>query len=180
MESSVFFKFKSQKEPTRVQFDGTGISVFELKRDIILKSGLGDGTDFDLAIYTDDGKEEYDDDTTIIPRSTTVIARRLPPMKPGAGRAARYVSGKMPVNAKNQSRREQTVKAASTKATSDAMAQMNKAMTEEEKLAAMFQLQSESCAANQDDIYHQAPVLKSRAKRPTKLPDHDTPQGKIC
>lgn len=167
----MFFKFKSQKEPTRVQFDGTGISVFELKRDIILKSGLGDGTDFDLAIYTDDGKEgeslldrqplisqyadfgvEYDDDTTIIPRSTTVIARRLPPMKPGAGRAARYVSGKMPINAKNQSRREHTVKAASTKATSDAMAQMNKAMTEEEKLAAMFQLQSESFAANQDDI----------------------------
>ena len=57
MSSSVFFKFKSQKEPTRVEFDGTGISVFELKRDIILKSGLGDGADFDLAIYTDDGKE---------------------------------------------------------------------------------------------------------------------------
>lgn len=57
MTSSVFFKFKSQKEPTRVEFDGTGISVFELKRDIIIKSGLGDGTDFDLAIYTDDGKE---------------------------------------------------------------------------------------------------------------------------
>lgn len=57
MSSSVYFKFKSQKEPTRVEFDGTGISVFELKRDIILKSGLGDGTDFDLAIYTEDGKE---------------------------------------------------------------------------------------------------------------------------
>lgn len=57
MASSVFFKFKSQKEPTRVEFDGTGISVFELKRDIILKSGLGDGTDFDLAIYSEDGSE---------------------------------------------------------------------------------------------------------------------------
>lgn len=57
MSSSVYFKFKSQKEPTRVEFDGTGISVFELKRDIIVKSGLGDGTDFDLAIYTEDGKE---------------------------------------------------------------------------------------------------------------------------
>jgi len=57
MTSSVFFKFKSQKEPTRVEFDGTGISVFELKRDIIVKSGLGDGTDFDLAVYTDDGAE---------------------------------------------------------------------------------------------------------------------------
>lgn len=57
MTSSVFFKFKSQKEPTRVEFDGTGISVFELKRDIIIKSGLGDGTEFDLEIYNEDGNE---------------------------------------------------------------------------------------------------------------------------
>lgn len=57
MTSSVFFKFKSQKEPSRVEFDGTGISVFELKRDIIVKSGLGDGTEFDLAIYNEDGNE---------------------------------------------------------------------------------------------------------------------------
>lgn len=57
MTSSVFFKFKSQKEPSRVEFDGTGISVFELKRDIIINSGLGDGTEFDLAIYNEDGSE---------------------------------------------------------------------------------------------------------------------------
>ena len=57
MASSVFFKFKSQREPTRVEFDGTGISVFELKREIINKSGLGDGTDFDLFIYTDDNSD---------------------------------------------------------------------------------------------------------------------------
>lgn len=58
MESSVFFKFKSSKEPTRVEFDGTGISVFELKREIILKSALGDGTDFDLVIAADEGFKE--------------------------------------------------------------------------------------------------------------------------
>lgn len=58
MASSVFFKFKSQKEPTRVAFDGTGISVFELKREIILRAGLGDGTDFDLAIYADENGKE--------------------------------------------------------------------------------------------------------------------------
>lgn len=40
-----------------MEFDGTGISVFELKRDIIIKSGLGDGTEFDLAIYNEDGNE---------------------------------------------------------------------------------------------------------------------------
>jgi protein MPE1 len=41
-----------------VEFDGTGISVFELKRDIIIKSGLGDGTDFDLAIFNNDDPTE--------------------------------------------------------------------------------------------------------------------------
>lgn len=171
MTSSVFFKFKSQKEPSRVEFDGTGISVFELKRDIIIKSGLGDGTDFDLAIYNEDGKEgkhlgdtlscvrdtnilpEYDDDTTIIPRSTLVIARRLPPMKPGAGRAARYMSGNMPVkakNSKNASRKEPII--AAKPAAAAISVQMNSAMTEEERMAAMFQAQSEQWSAQQEEM----------------------------
>ncbi|KAH8847614.1 hypothetical protein MCOR27_004459 [Pyricularia oryzae] len=183
MSSSVFFKFKSQKEPTRVEFDGTGISVFELKRDIILKSGLGDGTDFDLAIYTEDGAEEYDDDTTIIPRSTTVVARRLPSMKPGAGRAARYVSGKAPVNAKNSSRKEQVAKASTTKAPSAALAQMSNAVTEEERLAAMFQAQSEQWTAQQEELSHQTPIYNGKpgvGKRPANVPDHEPPNGYIC
>ena len=57
MSSSVHFKFKSQKEPSRVTFDGTGISVFELKREIINQSRLGDGTDFELSIYNEDTGE---------------------------------------------------------------------------------------------------------------------------
>ena len=57
MSSSVFFKFKSQKEPSRVTFDGTGISVFDLKREIININHLGDGTDFELAIYNEDTQE---------------------------------------------------------------------------------------------------------------------------
>lgn len=57
MSSSVFFRFKSQKEPSRVTFDGTGISVFELKREIITQNRLGDGTDFELIISAEDTKE---------------------------------------------------------------------------------------------------------------------------
>lgn len=53
MSSSVHFKFKSQREPSRVTFDGTGISVFELKREIINQSRLGDGSDFELSIYNE-------------------------------------------------------------------------------------------------------------------------------
>lgn len=57
MTSSVFFRFKSQKEPTRVAFDGTGISVFELKREIISSNRLGDGSDFELIISSEDTGE---------------------------------------------------------------------------------------------------------------------------
>lgn len=184
MTSSVFFKFKSQKEPSRVEFDGTGISVFELKRDIIIKSGLGDGTDFDLAIYNEDSNEEYDDDTTIIPRSTSVIARRLPPIKPGAGRAARYMSGKMPINAKNSSRKEQSAAKSSAKpGGTNGAAQINSAMTEEQRMAAMFQAQSEQWSAQQEEMAHQTPVFRPSGNKkgpPTNVPDHEPPAGYIC
>ncbi|KAI1764133.1 DWNN domain-containing protein [Hypoxylon sp. FL1150] len=181
MTSSVFFKFKSQKEPTRVEFDGTGISVFELKRDIIVKSGLGDGTDFDLAIYSEDGNEEYDDDTEVIPRSTTVVARRLPPQKQGAGRAARYISGKMPGSARNAHRRENNNgKAAKPAPASAALSQMNAAMTEEEKMMAMFQAQSDQWNVQQEEMSHQTAVYKPGAKKLANVPDHDPPNGYIC
>lgn len=150
-----------------VTFDGTGISVFELKRDIITISRLGDGTDFDLAIYSVNTNEgefqyvtwarhwlislEYDDDTTIISRGTTVVARRLPAAKPGAGRAARYVSGKMPVMAKNQHRVESSKSAPLKAATSNAPVD-NKDMTEEEKIAAMFQAGGEQWEQQQQQM----------------------------
>lgn len=51
MASSVFYKFRSQKEESRVTFDGTGISVFDLKKEIILANNLGKANDFDLFVY---------------------------------------------------------------------------------------------------------------------------------
>jgi protein MPE1 len=97
---------------------------------------------------------EYDDDTTIIPRSTSIIARRLPPIKPGAGRAARYMSGKMPVTAKNSSRKEQPTSRSITKQASNTngLSQLNGAMTEEQRMAAMFQAQSDQWSAQQEEM----------------------------
>ena len=94
----------------------------------------------------------YDDDTVQIPRSTTVIARRLPATKPGAGRAARYVSGKMPVNAKNQHRVETARTDTSKGAPAASVAVNGKPMTEEEKLQAMFNENKASWAADSADI----------------------------
>jgi protein MPE1 len=103
---------------------------------------------------TADVSTEYDDDTTIIPRSTSIIARRLPPLKPGAGRAARYMTGKMPVNAKNSSRKEtSTSKSGNKPSTSTSgSAKMDSAMTEEERMQAMFQAQSEQWSAQQEEM----------------------------
>ena len=51
MASSIFYKFKSQRSDSKVNFDGTGISVFDLKKEIILANNLGKANDFDLAVY---------------------------------------------------------------------------------------------------------------------------------
>jgi len=87
MSGHVYYRFKSQKDFQRIIFEGIGISVWDLKREIILESKMGKGTDFDFAIYNADTDEEYANDHTIIPRSSSVIARRLPPKRPGHGNA---------------------------------------------------------------------------------------------
>ena len=172
MSSSVFFRFKSQKDPSRVAFDGTGISVFELKREIISISRLGDGTDFELIISSEDGSEgeyglmfscplkspiltmftEYDDDTAIIPRSTTVIAKRMPAAKAGRGGAARYVSGKMPVNAKNSHRREAHPAQPPTPAQITQTIAMNGVQTEEDRIQAIFKMGADQWAQDQQQM----------------------------
>lgn len=199
MSSSIFFRFKSQKEPLQITFDGTSLSVFEVKRDIIALSKLGDGTDFDLEIYAADSNEsecssalqfncstralteiEYDDDTTQIPRSSTVIARRLPASRTGAGKAARYVTGKMPVNARNTHRIEQTANSSSrgTPTMNGATTSGGKEMTEEEKLQAILNANTESWKAEQEAMSHK-PVIRSFNKS-APVPDKPLPPGYIC
>lgn len=39
---------------------------------------------------------EYTDDTQLIPRSSSVIAKRLPASRPGKGKAALYIAGSVP------------------------------------------------------------------------------------
>ena len=89
---------------------------------------------------------EYDDDTELIQRSTSVIARRLPAMKRGHGRAARYVTGRAPVNAKNQSRKEQPGRATKATAAPRVVPQIDPSNTEEQNIEAMFAAQKSGWA----------------------------------
>ncbi|TFY66257.1 hypothetical protein EVG20_g4833 [Dentipellis fragilis] len=91
MASSVFYKFRSQRDESRVTFDGTGISVFDLKKEIILANNLGKANDFDLAVLDKSSGEEFRDDSHIIPRSSSVIVKRVPAARPGKGKAAMYI-----------------------------------------------------------------------------------------
>ncbi|KAF9475024.1 DWNN-domain-containing protein, partial [Pholiota conissans] len=93
MASSVFYKFSSRKDESRVSFDGTGISVFDLKREIILANNMGKANDFDLHVFDATSKQEFKDDSQIIPRSSSVIVKRLPAARPGRGKASMYVNG---------------------------------------------------------------------------------------
>ena len=113
MASSVFYKFKSQRDESRVTFDGTGISVFDLKKEIVIAHNLGKANDFDLVIFDRSSNEgallcatqvtltvvsissyttEYKDDSIVIPRAPSVIVKRVF-VRQGKGKAAMYLSG---------------------------------------------------------------------------------------
>ncbi|EXJ54481.1 hypothetical protein A1O7_09821 [Cladophialophora yegresii CBS 114405] len=174
MASYVYFKFKSQKEPQRVTIDGPHTDVWNLKREIISISRLGDGTDFDLKIYKENSNEEYTDDTEIIPKDSTVLARRLPASAPGKGRAARYVSGKPPVSAKP------SVAASASRVVKTV--DMDKAMTEEEKLKAMLQFTDAQWQQKQEEMSHETrvPMQGKPFNKKANVPEGEPPHGYIC
>lgn len=98
----------------------------------------------------------YDDDTTIIPRSTTVLARRLPATRPGRGGAARYVSGKMPASAKNSHRSEVGAARSLPNSLSTGAATKNITIsdlsTEEERMAAVLQMGADQWEQQQKEM----------------------------
>ncbi len=114
--STVFYRWGAGRDESRVTFDGTHISVFDLKREIILSNKMGNGKDFDLGIYdnvTGEGGSshgtvsfepdrctaEYKDDNHQIPRSSSLVARRLPSSARGRGNAQNYIIGTVAADA---------------------------------------------------------------------------------
>lgn len=127
---------------------------------------------------------EYDDDTVQIPRSTTVIASRRPAAVPGKGRAARYVSGKMPTMAKNSHRLEFGPNAAApargTPVASTSTLNSNKPMTEDERLQAVLNEGQESWNADKEAMALNGPVRPNFKKNGGKIPDGVPGPGYTC
>lgn len=83
-----------------------------------------------------------------------MIARRLPAAKPGRGGAARYVSGKMPQNAKNIHRSEIPTAKSAAQTISDpaSLSTINVSQTEEQRIEAMFKLGADQWAQQQQHM----------------------------
>lgn len=85
-----------------------------------------------------------------------MTARRLPAARPGKGGAARYVSGKMPVNARSTPRNDQSVSSRTTPGAShtvsNSVLELNNAQTEEEKINALFNLQANQWKEQQQEM----------------------------
>ena len=168
MTSSIFYKFKNSRDSERIVFNGTDLSVWELKKEIISASGLGDGTDFNLHIYPqDDPNAEYKDDTTLIPRSSTVVAIRRPAPR-GQGRAARYVTGKPPVRAITT----QSKPAQPAPPTNNA--------TPEDAEAAFLAESAMAWDAQKEALSHAKPVYRKNNTKNVVVPSHPPPPGYVC
>ncbi|KAI9105839.1 DWNN domain-containing protein [Phlyctochytrium arcticum] len=175
--SVVFYKFKSAKDYDTCTFDGTNISVFDLKREIMLGKKLGKGTDFDLGIFNAQTNEEYKDDMYMVPRNTSVLVSRQPASKPGKGTAQRYLTMTMPTSAMLGGSRARAAPLPSTlpkhhtlnnkvapqrnSSSEDAASSDLTGETEEERIASMFKLQTEQWAVTQDKMAQQKPIHRA-------------------
>jgi protein MPE1 len=77
--SSVFYRWGARRDESRVTFDGTHISVFDLKREIVLGNKMGNGKDFDLGIFdnvTGEGESVSIQSLLMCPSMKRYTARR--------------------------------------------------------------------------------------------------------
>ncbi|KAJ1948504.1 Retinoblastoma-binding protein, partial [Linderina macrospora] len=76
--SQIHYKFRADKDGFKsIEFDGLSISVYDLKQDI-LRVKRFDPEENDLVVTNADTDEVYKDESALIPKSTSVIVRRVP------------------------------------------------------------------------------------------------------
>ncbi|KAF9930907.1 E3 ubiquitin-protein ligase rbbp6 [Linnemannia zychae] len=163
--SKVHYKFKSSKDYDSATFDGHSISVFDLKKEILIAKGLK-GPD-DLALTHAETGEEYYDDAALIPRNTSILVARVP-AKPGRGGAQRYLEGAGPIprggnmtrnvfekpsaNSQDSAYRNTTSLLPEEGPPAETIDMSN--MTEEEKMKFVFEQQTSHWGKTQEGMAH--------------------------
>ncbi|KAI5970483.1 MPE1 [Candida margitis] len=185
MSSVIYYRFLHQKNKSIIHFDGTAISVFDLKRDIISQNNLGTGQDFNLRLYHAEQPDlEYELDNDVIPRSSYVLAKRSPASyKTGKfNNASRYVSGKPRLNRKVINTTNANASAAVN--SMPTLPQLGEDASEEDKIKLMFENQSNVWAQTQDElaqhkmVYYKPTAAATAAGTGNK--EDQPPPGYIC
>ncbi|KIY65510.1 DWNN-domain-containing protein [Cylindrobasidium torrendii FP15055 ss-10] len=202
MASSVYYRWRSRKDDSRITFDGTGISVFELKKEIILANNMAKANDYDLYCYDSATNREYEDDMEMIPRSSYVIVKRMPALRPGKGKASYYTAGTLnalptsdPITRPGggswhrgaMSKRFDGKDESQTLAKAMVPEPNNSVIKEQDDedaaMAAMFQAQSANWEETQEKMSHQQRVAYNArggfrgGARPSGGPSHQAFQG---
>jgi hypothetical protein len=81
MSGIVHFKFKSALTYDSVQFDGSFVTVGELKALIAEKKGIGRDATSELVLSDARSKVEFKDDAHMVAKSSSVLVRRVPAVR---------------------------------------------------------------------------------------------------
>ncbi|RLV93247.1 Protein MPE1 [Spathaspora sp. JA1] len=178
MSSVIYYKFLHQKNQSVIHFDGTAISIFDLKREIIQANQLGNGLDFNLTIYHSEQPDlEYEFDQDIIQRSSYVLVKRSPVSSNKFNNASRYVTGKPRINRKMPTATASTTTTAAPTTTTN----IPDNISEEDRIKLMFENQSNAWAQTQDELaQHKIIHYKPSATANTGKEDAPPPPGYIC
>lgn len=183
MSSAIFYRFKSQKDYSRISFDAAqmGLTVFDVKRDIIQLEKLGTGTDFDLLLSNADSKKEYADDAENIPKGTSVLVQRKPPSRgPGKGSASRYVTNNaVQIISRKEFKRPSSSVGPPTRNEPKFPASNG---TEADAIRQMLLASSDHWQATQDRMAMSKPIYRpgNKAMSSGPVPDKPLPQGYVC
>lgn len=74
----IHYKFKSSLDYDTISFEGAGLPVWELKKEIVALKKLGSFHDFDLVITNAQTGEDYADEYQMVPKNTSVVVKRVP------------------------------------------------------------------------------------------------------
>lgn len=184
MSSSIHYRFKSQKEYSRISFDAAqmGLTVFDIKRDIIQLEKLGTGADFDLVILNADSNKEYSDDAENVPRGTSILVQRKPPSRgPGKGSASRYVT----TNTIQISSRQEFKKPIANSVVPNRVSLPplpSSGTPEDEAIRNMLAASSDHWQETSDRMALSKPVYRpgNKGMPSGPVPDRPLPQGYIC
>ncbi|GME74616.1 unnamed protein product [Ambrosiozyma monospora] len=172
----IYYRFKSQRpdKMSTIKFDGTGMTVFELKKEVIYANRLLTSTDTDIFLYHSEEQDtEYNDDNEVIPRSITVLVRRTSAGKKGKGNIQRYITGKPRVNRGGVQRAQVTTTAAQLVPTVGPVTSVSVGQSEEDMINQILGQQSEQWAQQQAVMANATRVDSGRSNRPDeKVPDY--------